>query len=182
MKRILLLLILSLFYQLFAIEASESRIIVSAEIPEDSGIVFPENVVHLDRLYFSFGHDTTSLLSTYQLEAGVMEPGLNEFRFSLLYYGNQSEDYRIKLETDAGEGWVNGNGKTIPIVSRVEDSTDTDDISVNESNIGSAAVTVPARGPRSGEAVADIVLEWSGNADPEPGTYTVDLDIRMYAI
>ena len=65
---------------------------------------------------------------------------------------------------------------------RVVDNSEADDIKVTEMDMGSAEVTVPANGPRRGEAAADIVFEWSGEPDPEPGIYTVDVNLCMYAV
>ena len=168
---------------LFALSGtSENSLLVSAMIPEDSGVEFPSNVIHIDRMYFSIDGTEESLLTNEQLDAGTINIGMNEFRISLLYYGNQAKDYKVVLKADAGDGWSDRNGNIIPIVTYIEDSNVTDDISVTESDIGSADVVVPAAGPRRGEASADIVLEWSGDSDLEPGIYTVGLDIYMYSV
>lgn len=181
-KPLILISIFLLTAVLFAIEPAKNELVVTAMVPEDSGVEFPENVIHMDRLYFSFDGTRESLLSSDKLDAGTIEIGINEYRLSLLYYGNQMEDYKFALEVDAGSGWVDGKGNTIPIFARITDSTVTDDITVTESDTGSVSVLIPAKGPRRGENTADIILEWSGSPNLEPGTYTVDLDVYMYAI
>ena len=183
MRRILaLLFFIFMISSLSADIATSKELTVTAVIPEDSGVEFPENVIHMDRMYFSFDGTKEALLSTNQLDAGTLNIGMNEYRISLLYYGNQTKDYAFSLEVDTGEGWRDGNGNSIPIAARVVDASVSDDISVTESDTGSANVLIPPNGPRRGENAADIVLEWSGSPNSEPGTYTVDLDIYMYAI
>ena len=184
MKRLILIITLSILslLALFAVEPSTNSLLVKAEIPEDFGIEFPENVIHMDRMYFSLTGEADSLLSSEYLDAGTIQLGMNEYRIMLLYYGNQSENYNFTLRADAGDGWVDAFGNIIPITVRLEDATVTDDITVAESDIGSVDVSIPAKGPRWGEHAVDIVLEWSGSPNPEPGTYTVELDLYMYAI
>ena len=162
-------------------DAIEESLMVNAVIPEDYGIEFPE-AFHMDRLYFSYTQEADALISSDHMDAGLMQVGENEFRISLLYYGNQSKDYTFILEADADEGWRDDMGNVIPLDMKVVDATDTDDISVTERDRGSAEITIPAAGPRRGDAAVDIILEWLGSPDPEPGTYTADVNLRMYSV
>ena len=183
-KTIIMLMIINIFIisLLPAAVGKEDKLMVSAVVPEDYGVEFPLNALHIDRMYFSLTDNEDSLIPSDQLSAGTMHIGMNEFRITLLYYGNQSEDYSFILETDAGDGWRDSYGNIIPISVCVVDNSEADDIKVTEMDMGSAEVTVPANGPRRGEAAADIVFEWSGEPDPEPGIYTVDVNLCMYAV
>ena len=190
MKRRLILILMIMLPMLFLhaavtrtnlSDAIEESLMVNAVIPEDYGIEFPE-AFHMDRLYFSYTQEADALISSDHMDAGLMQVGENEFRISLLYYGNQSKDYTFILEADADEGWRDDMGNVIPLDMKVVDATDTDDISVTERDRGSAEITIPAAGPRRGDAAVDIILEWLGSPDPEPGTYTADVNLRMYSV
>ena len=55
MRRILaLLFFIFMISSLSADIATSKELTVTAVIPEDSGVEFPENVIHMDRMYFSF--------------------------------------------------------------------------------------------------------------------------------
>ena len=182
-KRILLLVLIFVFSSLSYVYAvsspMEEKLIVNAMIPEDFGIDFPPDALHIDRLYFSYTREEDSLMYKNTIDLGVMELGRNEFRISLLYYGNQIIDKSFELSVDAGLGLVNEEGNILPVICRIEDASISDDISVVNTLDGEAQINIPATGARRGENVADIVLEWPDNPDLKPGLYEAYINLSM---
>lgn len=182
-KRILLLVLIFVPYSLSYVYAvsspMEEKLIVNTMIPEDFGIDFPPDALHIDRLYFSYTREEDSLMYKNTIDLGVMELGRNEFRISLLYYGNQIIDKSFELSVDAGRGLINEEGNNLPIICRIEDATISDDISVVNTLDGEAQINIPATGARRGENVADIVLEWPDNPDLKPGLYEAYINLSM---
>ncbi len=164
------------------IEMKTESLVVNAEVPEDYGIVFPQDALHMDRIYFSLQTDRADdyLISEKTLiDLGDMEIGLNEFSLTLIYYGNQIDNYTFTIEADAGIGWYDENGNTLPIEIKLTDSETDDDIYVAEISNSLVTVFVPSAGPRRGEPVADVFLSWNPGLDPEPGEYSALLTLRM---
>ena len=159
-------------------------LVVNAEVPEDYGIVFPPEALHMDRIYFTLQPDAENvsdyLMSEETLiDLGNMDIGLNEFRISLVYYGNQINPYAFTIDADAGIGWYDEKGNNMTIEIKMEDPDTEDDIYVTEISNAAVSVTVPPAGPRRGDPVADVALSWELGLDLEPGVYSALLTLRM---
>ena len=160
-------------------------LVVNAVVPEDYGIVFPQDALHMDRLYFAVRIDDTDdyLVRTEVLDAGILSPDDNELRISLLYYGNQIGDYSFVLEAEAETDWMDDDGNTLPLQVSLDENTDAEDdidtVSIADSEL---AVSVPPVGPRRGDPVADIVLTWNESWDAVPGGYSAQLSLRMKSL
>lgn len=164
------------------IEMKTESLVVNAEVPEDYGIVFPQDALHMDRIYFSLQTDRADdyLISEKTLiDLGDMEIGLNESSLTLIYYGNQIDNYTFTIEADAGIGWYDEKGNNMPIEIKMEDPDTEDDIYVTEISNAAVSVTVPPAGPRRGDPVADVALSWELGLDLEPGVYSALLTLRM---
>lgn len=187
MKRVLILVVL-VFQILIPVSADEAkRVTVKTRVPEDFGIDFPKNVLHMDHLYFAFiNENDVEFIPNGLVDFGVMEKGDNSVRLSLLYYGNNGDPYVVRLTIEEGLGWTIASPEGdvyIPVsveISQIENGKD--GISVLQLYPASAVITVPATGPRRGDKACEIVFAWENADDVFPGEIESEININMEII
>lgn len=150
----------------------------SAVIPEDHGIIFPDNVLRLDHLFFSMDNVLIDEEETTDVGMDLS----NSFIVDIIYYGNLSSDYEVTLSANASSGWLSGDNplEYIPInisfreflgengiKSTVVDSDDSLDISV------------PASGPIRGQKVGEMIVSWESGLVLQPGMYDMELNLSL---
>ena len=162
----------------------EEKLEVTTSVPEDFGIVFPSDALHIDRLYFAFKSSDGYSYLTENMPLIINSMEANSLHLVMLYYGNQAETYNVRMEFDVGQGWVSNEiaGSVVPITIDLDKSDGPQDVMVENVDYGVVNLSVPPAGPRRGESVLDVDLGWDGYYDLEPGMYETDLNIRMTTI
>ena len=166
----------------------------TAYVPEDFGVVFPEDVLMLDGFVFENiieledleGFESwqgRSLISKDEISLGSMQENGNSFSFRMLYYGNKEDDYDAYLVMDIGSGLKlerRGISYHIPVIVSMEPSDDRpDDVLCHSLGTNEAYIHIPASGPRRGIPVVDVELMWDGDADLLAGSYSAQLRIEL---
>ena len=175
MKKIVQILIVTFIsIQLFASLNEKSTVLnVNATVAEDHGIIFPENVYHMDHIYFEIDSTLVSNKGiTIDYERGSMD-------MSLLYYGNQSTEQNFVFSLPLEMWWLNGNKEVVKIDAAFSDASYEDDITVAMNGVRSVVVTIPPTGPRRGEKILNINFSWSLSPDLKPATLTFPLDLQL---
>ena len=182
--KIMMMIFILISVYLFSV--SEETLTVSTTVPEDYGVEFPGQYLHMDRLYFAImTSDGYSYLSEHAPLFINYNSSMGKYCINLLYYGNQSTSYDVVIEVDPGLGWVRNDDVdelNVPIVIELAKSDGPQDIRVDDSGERQVALSVPPAGPRRGEKVLDINLSWDGYGQLSPGVYEADLKITMTTI
>lgn len=181
MRKSILFVILISIIAMSAFALSEESLEISTIVPEDYGIEFPEDAMHIDRLYFAF--ETSDGYSYLSKSAPLVINSMdtNSFRLVMLYYGNQSHDYNVGLQFEAGQGWLPqdiGNDN-VPIIIELNRSNGPQDIEVENVDYGKVNLYIPPVGPRRGDKALDVDLMWDGYHTLMPGIYEADINITM---
>lgn len=176
MKKILLLLsMLFILLPIYSISDSNDTSVlkVNAVVPEDYGISFPRDSYHMDRIYLEVD---SSLVSSSGLTATFEDGSLD---MTLLYYGNQSDDYSFTFSFPDEIWWLSNSTALVPIDVKIEDAILDDDITVVSTGNRSVFVTIPATGPRRGEQVVKVTFSWTLSPDLSPAILELPLDMHM---
>ena len=191
MKRIRLLFAMIfaiLPVMLFAVEGegedSNTVLVVKATVAEDHGIEKPKDAVALDRLVFEveLSTDSDALIEN---EGEISISNLvdeGNFSIGLLYYGNQSTDYRGVVTVFSSYAWAKSDrsGEEIPLSVRLTiPERLSDGIDVEEVGVNALSFTVHPMGPRRGEKIASIDFEWELGIDVLPGEYYSEINIGL---
>lgn len=94
---------------------------VVASVPENYGVAFPDDALRFGDFVFEIKFDLKldleaefevgntegkALIRTDEISIGEMQPGLGNFNFTLVYYGNQSKPYRTDILVEPNLVWV----------------------------------------------------------------------------
>ena len=188
MRKILFGLILIMFvpFLLFA-EDMEKPMVIRTRIPEDYAFSYPSGAMRMDHLVFELELETgtESLIENNGIfSLSFLESGVSALELSLLYYGNQSEEYSALIHVDTGDGWVGKMGnKYIPMNVIFKDPEyPVDGINVKEVGEGIIEMTVLPQGPRNGVEFASLLFEWSVDDNAWAGEYEAIVNISLEAI
>ena len=188
MRKILFGLILIMFvpFLLFA-EDMEKPMVIRTRIPEDYAVSYPSGAMRMDHLVFELELETgtESLIENNGIfSLSFLESGVSALELSLLYYGNQSEEYSALIHVDAGDGWVGKlENKYIPMSVIFKDPEyPVDGINVKEVGEGIIEMTVLPQGPRNGVEFASLLFEWSVDDNAWAGEYEAIVNISLEAI
>ena len=187
MKRKLLLLILIFFVSLISAEDMEKPLVIRTRIPEDYAVSYPSGAMRMDHLVFELQLETgteTLVENNGMFSLSFLESGVSALELSLLYYGNQSEEYSALIHVNPGDGWVGKMGnKYIPMSVIFKDPEyPVDGINVKEVGEGIIEMTVLPQGPRNGVEFASLLFEWSVDDNAWAGEYEAIVNISLEAI
>ena len=163
---------------------SNKTLVVKATVAEDHGIEKPKDAVALDRLVFEveLSTDSDALIEN---EGEISISNLvdeGNFSIGLLYYGNQSTDYRGVVTVFSSYAWAKSDrsGEEIPLSVRLTiPERLSDGIDVEEVGVNALSFTVHPMGPRRGEKIASIDFEWELGIDVLPGEYYSEINIGL---
>lgn len=189
MKRIkcLVILIMVFIAPLLFAEDMEKPMVIRTRIPEDYAVSYPSSVMRMDHLVFELQLETGTealIENNGMFSLSFLESGVSALELSLLYYGNQSEEYSALIHVDAGDGWVGKMGnKYIPMSVIFKDPEyPVDGINVKEVGEGIIEMTVLPQGPRNGVEFASLLFEWSVDDNAWAGEYEAIVNISLEAI
>ena len=189
MKRIkcLVILIMVFIAPLLFAEDMEKPMVIRTRIPEDYAVSYPSGSMRMDHLVFELQLETGTealIENNGMFSLSFLESGVSALELSLLYYGNQSEEYSALIHVDAGDGWVGKMGnKYIPMSVIFKDPEyPVDGINVKEVGEGIIEMTVLPQGPRNGVEFASLLFEWSVGSDAWAGEYEAIVNISLEAI
>ena len=188
MKKILLIMVCLLFIPfLLSAEDMEKPMVIRTRIPEDYAVSYPSGAMRMDHLVFELQLETGTealIENNGAFSLSFLESGVNALGLSLLYYGNQSEEYSALIHVDAGDGWVGKMGnKYIPMSVIFKDPEyPVDGINVKEVGEGIIEMSVLPQGPRNGVEFASLLFEWSVDDDAWAGEYEAIVNISLEAI
>ena len=192
-KRIILLTILIMLIPawLMAEEAqtgeTNKTLVVKAVVAEDHGVEKPKDAVALDRLVFEVELSTDSeALIENDGEISISElADMGNFSIGLLYYGNQSTDYKGVVTVFSSYAWAKSDesGDAIPLNVRLTiPSNLAEGIDVEEIGVNALSFTVSPMGPRRGEKLASIDFDWELGIDVLPGEYYSEINIGLTTV
>ena len=120
MKKLLFVLFLIMIIPfILSAEDMEKPIVIRTRIPEDYAVSYPSGAMRMDHLVFELQLETGTealIENNGMFSLSFLESGVSALELSLLYYGNQSEEYSALIHVDAGDGWVGKMGdKYIPL-------------------------------------------------------------------
>ena len=193
MKRIILLTILMMLIPFLLVaedgESGDSNktLVVKAVVAEDHGIEKPKDAVALDRLVFEVELSTDSeALIESDGEISIAElADEGSFSIGLLYYGNQSTDYRGVVTVFSSYAWAKSDesGAAIPLNVRLSiPKILAEGIEVTEIGVNALSFTVSPMGPRRGEKLASIDFDWELGIDVLPGEYYSEINIGLTTV
>ncbi len=193
MKRIILLTILMMLIPFLLVaedgESGDSNktLVVKAVVAEDHGIEKPKDAVALDRLVFEVELSTDSeALIENDGEISIAElADEGSFSIGLLYYGNQSTDYRGVVTVFSSYAWAKSDesGAAIPLNVRLSiPKILAEGIEVTEIGVNALSFTVSPMGPRRGEKLASIDFDWELGIDVLPGEYYSEINIGLTTV
>lgn len=185
-KKIMIILILLLLATSLFAQLSET-FIFTAQVPDDYGIYIPKDAVKIDRIVFELSDKgKNEIVTNRNITTDFIEVGGNSISLKLLYYGNLSEEYKVKLITDVGNGWIlSDNQGQVFIPMKVDFNISEDpnsDIEMDKISENGIILTVPPSGPKRGEEIASIDLLWDGSLDLRSGRYTALLNLALEAL
>lgn len=168
-----------------AAETSSGMVPFYLTIEEDFGIVFPDDVLRLDRFVFEvqLKDGTSKLVPNAALNISELAIEKNSLDLNLCYYGNLSYRYAVRVKADIGPGWVGGDDMAIPIVltfgPSAEAPYDVFPVFVQDNEI---EVSIPPTGAKRNVPVAALNLDWSGIRDAIPGIYRAELWLELQTL
>ena len=187
-RRIAKLALTIMFLSCMGLYADEAKVELLLELPDDYGINFPARALRLDHFFVavSTGADEYSLVADSGFNAVAEWNSRGELRFTLLYYGNLSEDYIVRISADPVldfVGFFDGEPAVIPSQVSIEANAETaDEVEVIRIDDSVVDVFISANGARRGEPVADVVINWETREDTHPGIYSAELVLSLSAI
>ena len=171
---------------------------VVASVPENYGVAFPDNALRFGNFVFEIRFDlkldpefeignreSRTLIRTDELSIGEMQPGLGNFNFTLVYYGNQSQPYRTDIFVEPNLVWIfeDDDSITVPIeVELVQNEDCESDIICQSYRDGQAYIEIPPAGPREDVPVLDVNVKWDGGKDLRPGNYSTELKLYLRVV
>lgn len=184
-KKLLLLFILFIIsFVLFA--NTEKPMKIRTIIPEDYGVSFPSNSFLIDHiaLEMKFEVGTESLIENNgSFSLSQLVSGVNMLQLSLLYYGNQSEEYSTLIRIEVGDGWQGNNDVNIPMQVEINKSDYLDEgFEVREVGNGLINLKVFPHGPRNGVEFANVNFIWNVDGNAMAGEYEANINISLEAI
>ena len=164
MKRICILLFLIIsVLNLHATDINSQELILETIVPENYGIHVPDEALSLDQFLFEFSTEsgTNELLTDSHFSIGNFED-VSVQSFTLIYYGNLSSDYNVKVKAVSGNGFVNSSGSnmvSIPVsISYSEPEDKPEDIRITDD---------------------EESISWDSQRDILPGKYELALNIEL---
>lgn len=153
----------------------------NATIPEDHGIIFPDDALRMDHLFFRIG----DVLVDKEGNVDVVFDWIHNYLVvDVIYYGNLSTDYEVTLAADSNSGWISKEDPFdyVPIDVYFNEYHGDDGIesSVEDSHT-SVDVSVPVAGPRRGQKVAEMIIAWDSGLELKPGYYDMDLNLSLWS-
>ena len=189
MKRIkcLVILIMVFIAPLLFAEDMEKPMVIRTRIPEDYAVSYPSSVMRMDHLVFELQLETGTealIENNGMFSLSFLESGVSALELSLLYYGNQSEEYSALIHVNPGDGWVGKMGnRTIPMnVVFKAPEYEAEGITVKEVGNGVIEMSVLPQGPRNGVEFASLLFEWSVGSDAWAGEYEAIVNLSLEAI
>ncbi len=197
MKKVLCFIIIMSAFVSMLFAGEEKKISLNVDIPEDYNVIIPDGSAKLDRLVlelqldvssdnsFSMGRNSyTSMLpssSGLSIADSLFDSGA--IKMTMLYYGNQSSDYRVKVNIDTGKGWGVGRNIYLPITASFKRNAESaEDIVITDNIDDSVDIIIPPAGLRQGVPVADINLSWERISSIIPGRYSAEIVLSLEAI
>ena len=195
MKKAFIAIILIASFSLSLYAGDMKKVSLNVDIPEDYNVVVPDGISRLDKLVLELQLEPSSNMqpgrraysSVISSESGLditdalFDAG--SLRMTLLYYGNLSYDYRVRVSVDTRNGWLLSRNSSIPIEAELRRSAECDeDIAVTENIDGSADIIVPSNGLRQGVPAADILLSWDRLMNIMPGRYSAEIVLSLEAL
>ena len=172
------ILLIAISCILFA-EDTIQTVSFKAVVPEDYGVVFPQDALRVDKLVFQLPNgDLVSYKS--DLDVFFISVGERSIVLDILFYGNLENDYEVTI--DAGShGMMIGpeEENRVPVSLSFEEYAGSDGIESTLNIDGSVSITVPAMGARHAEKVGSLVLSWEYPLELMPGEYTMELDLSL---
>ena len=186
-KLVFALLLVMIIPFLLIAEDMEKPMVIRTRIPEDYAVSYPSGVMRMDHLVFELQLETGTealIENDGMFSLSFLESGVSALELSLLYYGNQSEEYSALIHVDAGDGWVGKmENKYIPMSVIFKDPEyPVDGINVKEVGEGIIEMTVLPQGPRNGVEFASLLFEWSVDDNAWAGEYEAIVNISLEAI
>ena len=188
MKKFLLTMLLIMIIPfLLSAEDMEKPMVIRTRIPEDYAVSYPSGAMRMDHLVFELQLETGTealIENNGAFSLSFLESGVSALELSLLYYGNQSEEYSALIHVDPGDGWVGKMGnRSIPMnVIFNAPEYEVEGITVKEVGKGIMEMTVLPQGPRNGVEFASLLFEWSVGSDAWAGEYEAIVNIYLEAI
>ena len=183
MKKSLILILLVLIPSCFMFADTET-IQLGLELADDYGIIFPNEAMRLDHLVVAIGDRSTGYTTvTKSMAENIQISERNSITFTLLYYGNLTNDYDVRLSSSPELHWMgenNGETVSLPIdveISKSPDCFDTAEVTKIDDSV--VDIFIEATGPVRGEPVADITLSWESPLTLMPGIYAADLSLTL---
>lgn len=185
MRRLLLaILILAISFSVFASDNTQS-LVLETFVPENYGINVPDEALKLDQFVFEFESESGigEILTDSRFSIGNFENSYMQ-EFTLLYYGNLSQDYSVRISADTGEGFILQSAESedsIPVLVKFEEPDDKpeDIVVVCDEEYARASVFIPSGKQRRGVEALDMVVLWTDAMDLLPGKYDLTVDIEL---
>lgn len=188
MKRIIFSILL-LFVIVFSIFAEGKTLQISTTVPEDFGVVFPEEALRLDRLVLAMeasSGDRSFLKEDGNIDAGSIEEHPDGITLKFFYYGNLSYPYSVIVKADSGSGFlhdVNDETETIPMnTSFIEPAVVPVGVSLDIYDSNTVGLTVSQKGAVSAMEVLNLRIAWDNTPDFLPGEYIADLSLTLSVV
>ncbi len=184
MIRKILIFILLILIPSSLIFADTETIQLGLELEDDFGIIFPNEAMRLDHFVIAIGDRTTGYnIVTKSMAENIRISERSSITFTLLYYGNLTNDYEVRLSSSPELNWMgenNGETVSIPISVDIYESEDCfDTASVTKIDDSVVDIFIEATGPVRGEPVADITLSWESPLTLMPGIYSTDFSMTL---
>ena len=184
-KTITIMIVLLMPFFLFAVGRTDASLYFTAEVPEDWGILYPEDALRLDSLFFEIRgtEEDGSLVGKDGSIKTVFLGGHDSVTLDILYYGKKSETYRFEITALESDDWQSG-GEPIDVdVSFLPYVGNDGIISTTPYSDGSSLIVeIPATGPRRGEKCGSVVVAWTSDMDIAPGAYDMSVDLVMRSV
>lgn len=177
-------LIVLILFVIIIIPLNAEMLEFGFHITDDYGVVYPDDVLHLDRFVFEIETEDgeKELLRSRYFDLGSFD-GFRDDKFSIrfLYYGNLSYPYDVRIEGETGNGFV-GEQMQFPVdISFKSISTD-EHISVEEIGENNVQITVFPAGLMTGVPAVEMLLDWENGPNALPGSYNLNLWLTLSAV
>ena len=182
MKRVVLIFTIFLVLNLCLYSANES-LNIGFSIPDDYGVIFPEEALRLDRFVFEIEtpFNTHQLVQDNNIDLGYLSQWNEKGLLILLrYYGNLSYEYSVRLSVGRPVVWNGPEGGNVPVDVDIKSATTDPAVWVAESDEFVDISVVPS-GLMLGVPVAEISLDWDFGSNPIPGDYSTTLFVVLSA-
>lgn len=191
MKRFYVSLLLLVFSVICIFAADEIKTLeVSAIVPLDYGVVFPDDGLCIDRLYLAMesaeGDRTFLSVNNSSVNAGLITEYPEGMVFQFLFYGNLSHPYQVMISADAGKGLVlqsEDNQSSIPVVLGFEiPEVGHENVDLQLLDDTTAMLHVETLGAVSALDVLELRIRWDESPEFIPGNYKADLSLELTVI